>query len=557
MNANDPERKKTFLCCRLWLDNDTWLRIVSDCRNDEKPDRFLERIRFHGRRVGAPKFLQDLARLEWHIWKTGKEETAVPDGNDEKTLNPSLCLIELDWKNLAGYVKSPALISPEPGKELVMIWKHPEDGDVCYKEATPEDLLILKMISEGIDRREIARLGALPVTAVDAAIERAGNKGIILASLSLIRRAPPVTETAPYHRDPFLTSTSFTLQWHLTQACELHCRHCYDRSDRSTLTQHQALGIIDDLDRFCRKKHVRGHISFTGGNPLLHPDFNTIYKTAADYGFTLAILGNPTTRERLDELSAIQKPDFFQVSLEGLHEYNNYIRGEGHFERSVGFLALLQEMKIYSMVMLTLTKDNIQQVIPLGEYLQGRTDAFFFNRLALVGEGASLALPPQDEYVSFLKAYLKAAPANPVFGLKDNLFNALKYEEGVEPFGGCTGFGCGAAFNFLAVLPDGEVHACRKFPSAIGNIFEQSLEEIYDSDRAGRYRTGCAECGPCVLKPVCGGCLASSFSHGLNIFEQKDPYCFLSRNVDKQVLGSVLTSGRSVGRFEEEEEQVF
>ena len=34
----------------------------------------------------------------------------------------------------------------------------------------------------------------------------------------------------------------------------------------------------------------------------------------------------------------------------------------------------------------------------------------------------------------------------------------------MEPFGGCTGFGCGAAFNFMAVLPDGEVHACRKVP---------------------------------------------------------------------------------------------
>jgi len=26
---------------------------------------------------------------------------------------------------------------------------------------------------------------------------------------------------------------------------------------------------------------------------------------------------------------------------------------------------------------------------------------------------------------------------------------------------------------------------------------------------------------------VCGGCLASAYSHGLDIFEKKDPYCFI------------------------------
>jgi hypothetical protein len=27
---------------------------------------------------------------------------------------------------------------------------------------------------------------------------------------------------------------------------------------------------------------------------------------------------------------------------------------------------------------------------------------------------------------------------------------------------------------------------------------------------------------------VCGGCLAVAYSHGQNIFEDKDPYCFMN-----------------------------
>ena len=103
----------------------------------------------------------------------------------------------------------------------------------------------------------------------------------------------------------------------------------------------------------------------------------------------------------------------------------------------------------------------------------------------------------EKDYIAFLENYLAASKENPVLGLKDNLINVLLLHKDVALFGGCTGFGCGAAFNFLSVLPDGEVHACRKFPSPVGSVLSQSMEEIYDSDIARRYRSGCAECLPC------------------------------------------------------------
>ena len=112
-------------------------------------------------------------------------------------------------------------------------------------------------------------------------------------------------------------------------------------------------------------------------------------------------------------------------------------------------------------------------------------------------------------------------------GLKDNLLNLLRYQKGMELFGGCAGYGCSAAFNFMAVLSVGEAHACRKFPSLIGNVLEQSIAEIYDSEIARRYRAGCKVCRSCPIRPVCGGCLAVAHSFGLNIFEERDPYCFM------------------------------
>jgi selenobiotic family peptide radical SAM maturase len=161
----------------------------------------------------------------------------------------------------------------------------------------------------------------------------------------------------------------------------------------------------------------------------------------------------------------------------------------------------------------------------LAEALRGRADAFTFNRLAMVGEGKNLSLPEPEEFQAFLKAYREAASANPMMTLKDNLFNTLSGKTDNSPAGGCTGYGCGAAFNFVSLLPDGEVHACRKFPSPIGSIKENSLLDIFQSRAARRYRNGAEECRGCDLFTVCRGCLAVVYGMGLDCFKSRDPFC--------------------------------
>lgn len=327
-------------------------------------------------------------------------------------------------------------------------------------------------------------------------------------------------------KEEFLTASTFTLQWHITQSCDLRCKHCYDRSRRSPLQLEQGVAILDKVRAFCRNRQVKGQVSFTGGNPFLSPHFYLLYRAAAERGLDAAILGNPVPREEIQKLLAIRSPAFFQVSLEGLPEHNDAIRGPGHFGRVLEFLDLLREMGIYAMVMLTLTEDNLQQILPLAGMLRNRADSFTFNRLSQVGEGANLRLPSLAAYASFLESYLEAEGQNPILALKDNLLNLMHYQKGKELFGGCTGYGCGAAFNFLAVLPDGEVHACRKFPSYVGDIFKQSLDEIYDSEMACRYRSGSNACHSCPIRPVCGGCLAVGHGQGLDVFSGRDPHCF-------------------------------
>jgi selenobiotic family peptide radical SAM maturase len=363
--------------------------------------------------------------------------------------------------------------------------------------------------------------------AIDDIIFAAIERGLILEPESKLVRARDFPRGAVTDRTPFI-ATTFTLQWHITQECDLHCRHCYDRSDRHPLPLEEAIGILDDLYDFCRRHHVFGQVTFTGGNPLLYLHFDDLYREAAERGFILGILGNPASRQQIEKLTAVQKPAFYQVSLEGLRQHNDFMRGQGHFDRVMDFLPLLAEFNIYSMVMLTLTRNNLDQVINLASYLSGRVDQFTFNRLAMVGEGADLASVEPSDYAKFLEDYLEACRRHPHMTLKDNLFNLVLHKSSRPLIGGCTDAGCGAAFNFAALLPDGEVHACRKFPSPIGNIRRQHLADIYWSEQAKRYRTGSSACRDCRIRPVCGSCLAVVHGFGKDVFSDLDPYCFKS-----------------------------
>jgi selenobiotic family peptide radical SAM maturase len=533
-----------FSACRRTLGSMTWGRVLAAMENDKGLEDFPDRLETLCGTVDLPGYIADLARLEWMLYQTDRLSPGLDRLIQTTTVNPTLKILPLRWKQLAVLIRTSAEEAvPFLEPNHVMAWKHPRTHDLQYREAEAIDLLALKLIVEQIDPKTAATQGHATPGDLQDAIDQAVAQGILLSPGSRIRRTPGKRVKLPPHVEPFLSSDVFTLQWHITQACDLQCKHCYDRSDRTPLPLERAESILEDFYDFCRRMHVRGQVTFTGGNPMLYPHIESVYRTASTFGFGIAVLGNPGHGDRLRRLMQIAKPLYFQISLEGLADHNDFIRGKGHFNRSLKFLKELKELGIFSMVMLTLTRDNLDQVLPLAECLRERVDAFNFNRLSTVGEGAGLLMPEKQAFASFLKQYATAAESNPIMGFKDNLFNILRHENGDSLFGGCTGHGCGAAFNFVALLPDGEVHACRKFPSPIGNMLDTGLFDIYHGRQAKRYRSGSSACRDCRLNMVCRGCLAITHSTGWDVFSDKDPYCFASPRISGGQTGNRHNGG--------------
>jgi len=501
----------TYPACRRYC-GDRWEEIALLVEDGERLPALADGL-------GLP-FLPDLARLERAVATV--EDAFLPERVDEVSVNPTLLLVNFSWRNLPAARSGTG--EPEQGEDRLLLWRE-KGGEVRVERATNERLLALKVVLEGLDFSEVAREGGVATASVDDILRMAAAEGLVLNPPSRIRRLTPVFDPVRWPEE-YLAAETFSLQWHVTNRCDLSCRHCYDPTDRHPFPAERGFELLRELKDFCRSRNVRGHVSFTGGNPFLHRDFDAFYEEAARLGLSASILGNPVPRGRLEEIVAIARPTFFQVSLEGLREHNDAIRGTGNFDAVLSFLDLLAASGVYSVVMLTLTRANLHEVLPLADLLRDRASVFAFNRLATYGRGEALAMVRPEEYRVFLRHYLDEANSNPVLGRKDSLLNVVHRERGDKLFGGCTGFGCGAAFNFVSVLADGEVHACRKFPSHIGNIMDSSLERIYDSPRAARYRGGSAGCAGCDLRAVCGGCLAVTAATGLDPLIHRDPYCF-------------------------------
>lgn len=529
MTYSTEQLGETFPACRQLLGPEKWQAVLISLPPDHDPTDFHETLRHQLAPLDLQPWFPDLAQVESainHATSLGIKLGTIPT---ELCHNPTLSIIESNWSGLTNLLdqQAPRANKLLPEQEIILVWLNPISLERVARPASEEELLALKVVIEGLDKKKLALSGQISLPVLDRSIALAISRGLLLAPPSAIKRDSSLFPDDQQIPAKFLATKTFTLQWHITQTCDLHCKHCYDRSSLADLALDDAIAVLDQLYDFCQDRHVHGQITFTGGNPLLHPQFLEIYQAAAARDLMTAIAGNPTSPKTLAKICAIQKPEFFQVSLEGLVAHNNFIRGADHFQRVIDFLAHLHGADIFSMVMLTLTRDNMDQVLPLAELLRGQTDMFTFNRLSMVGEGARLMTPSRDEYEAFLHEYLAATADNPVMALKDNLINIVRHRQGQELFGGCAGFGCGAAFNFMALLPDGEIHACRKFPSPIGNIHRQGLADLYDSNTANHYRMGPTGCKGCQLNHVCRGCLAIISSQGLDISKDRDPCCFL------------------------------
>ena len=116
--------------------------------------------------------------------------------------------------------------------------------------------------------------------------------------------------------------------WNMTRTCNLRCRHCYMDADGAAhageLTTAEAKAFIDDLADFRSPA-----LLFSGGEPLVRPDFFELAAYARDRGVrpTLSTNGTLITPEAAQKIKEVGVA-YVGISLDGLEDVNDAFRGQ-------------------------------------------------------------------------------------------------------------------------------------------------------------------------------------------------------------------------------------
>ena len=149
------------------------------------------------------------------------------------------------------------------------------------------------------------------------------------------------------------------LNIYLTNACNLHCKHCFMRSGKpleNELPKTEWLRILTEF------QHQGGKsVTFSGGEPLMNRDFNDILIHASTLGLETTVLSNGIlwTEDRINQLAPYISQ--IQISIDGFDEASNAkVRGSGHFDRIVRNVILFANAGIRTSVATTFTFQNLQ-----------------------------------------------------------------------------------------------------------------------------------------------------------------------------------------------------
>jgi AdoMet-dependent heme synthase len=319
----------------------------------------------------------------------------------------------------------------------------------------------------------------------------------------------------------------FLIQWHLTERCNLRCRHCYQSTpDGDEMSLPEILVVLDEIAQMFEAWSQAYGMAFspsftiTGGEVFLRDDVFDILSTIKEHGFEISILSNGTlidaqTARRLGEL----KVSGVQVSIEGPREVHEKIRGRGTFNAALEGVYHLVTEDIPVTLNATLSALNADHFLALVDVsLAAGVQKLGFSRLVPWGRGRALydqALTP-DQVQSLYKMLfslnldgLKLVSGDPL-ALQMNSPDLDQAPSNI-PMGGCA-----AGVSGITLLPDGTVIPCRRLDIGIGNLRRDSLREIWaTSEVLGALRDQnrySGRCRKCRRWANCRGCRAIAYA---------------------------------------------
>ena len=336
----------------------------------------------------------------------------------------------------------------------------------------------------------------------------------------------------------------FSFQWHITDACDQRCKHCYIFSEDlckkiDAMNWEQMQDTFYNCLDFCEMYDRLPYFYITGGDPILHADFWNLLGLLKEHHIPFTILGNPF---HLDDAVCMRLKEYgcekYQLSIDGLRETHDWFRKPGSFDSTLEKIACINRAGIRSVVMTTVSGTNIEEVPAIIDaVVAAGANVFAFARYCPTAQEKDTGIAPTRyrrllaECDKKFREY-KAAGCKTYFNKKDHLWTLYEYETGTFHipeaaeegmiYGGCN---CGNCH--LTILPTGDVYACRRVQnSKVANVFCDRLADVWVCEME-QYRefSKFKKCAKCELMAYCRGCPAVASGKNGDFYEA-DPQCW-------------------------------
>jgi radical SAM protein with 4Fe4S-binding SPASM domain len=262
----------------------------------------------------------------------------------------------------------------------------------------------------------------------------------------------------------------------LTERCNLRCRHCYiGESGGKELPLELVLKGLDEFER------IQGlRVLISGGEPLIYSDFEGLNEYLRTYPLRKVLLTNGIllTEKRLKDLSV----DEIQISIDGIGEGHEVIRGKGTYEKTLSALKRTVDAGFDVSVSTMIHPGNLDQfdeMKRLFESLGVREWTVDVPCLSgRLSENRELCLPPEEAG------------------------KFMRYGYGGGFHGGGEGYGCG--LHLVSLLPDGHLAKCAFYEESPLGHMDEGLEVCWQRLKPVRLDT--LECDCPFLEQCRGGC---------------------------------------------------
>ena len=334
----------------------------------------------------------------------------------------------------------------------------------------------------------------------------------------------------------------FAFQWHITDTCDQRCEHCYIFSENNDIpliemSYENIESVYENCMDMCKKLNRIPYFYITGGDPILHKDFWRMLKMFKSNNIVFGILGNPFHLN--DEVCTKLRYygcDKYQLSIDGMRDTHDSIRKSGSFDTTIEKIKCIRNAGIKCAIMTTVSKTNIAEIPEIIDLVvENNVDIFAFARYCPTSLEKSTHIEA-NEYKEFLEViwekFEEYKDSDTTFNLKDHLWTLFLYEKGQytipEGLDENTIYdGCNCANCHMTILPSGDVYACRRMESLVGNVFSESAKDIFLGEKMDKYREydKFEKCSKCELLRFCRGCPAVAYGYTHNSYAA-DPQCW-------------------------------